>query len=330
MTKNYFNPETGKYYDPKKDHKVAIVTGGNQGIGFYTVLHLYLHGYTVYMLARSEDKALKAIKDIEEEGKKRADKYDEEQSKSRHFGEIQYIHSDLTDLKLVEQASKLIKDKEQVIDILINNAGIMAVPFEMTKDNYEIQYQVNVVAPILLTFNLLPLLNKASDPRVVFVSSIGHMVATKYETTTDKLNKCPAVWYNFLRYGISKLAMIHFAKMLGKNHSNILSIAVHPGIIHTSLYTPFLNMVPILSKPLKAILEASTAMVSIGPEEGSLASLKVALDPELTTEKDGDKFFKDGGVPMTSSKLSRNEQYMKQTWDWNIDQLKQRGFTFDT
>ena len=83
--------------------------------------------------------------------------------------------------------------KEEKLDVLINNAGVMGVPYEVTKDDYEIQYQVNFVAHFLLTLQLVPYLRKTVDaggtPRIVNLSSIGHNFSYKhFRPDQNKLN----------------------------------------------------------------------------------------------------------------------------------------------
>ncbi|WEJ96472.1 NAD(P)-dependent dehydrogenase [Yamadazyma tenuis] len=308
------------------DSKVAIITGGNQGIGWYTVLHLYLHGFKIYMLARNEERALKAIEEIKVEAEKRVSKYDEAETRSRFFGSIHYIPCDLLDLKNVEKAAETIKKAEDHLDIIINNAGLMGCPFEMTKDNYEVQLQVNVVSHVLLTLSLLPLLVNSKAPRVVQVSSLGHNLATSFYENTNDLNKSPSSYYSMLRYGVAKTAAIHFTEVLAKKYPNILCVAVHPGVIATSLYDFVWSTNGFLGTISSWIFKVSGSIIAVSSEVGAYASLRAALDNTLTVDQNNGCFLTTGGVMSSASKVARNMDYAEKTWNWNITQLQERGF----
>ncbi|KAI5961803.1 hypothetical protein CANMA_003780 [Candida margitis] len=327
----FYNPSTAPYYNPETERKVAIITGGNSGIGWYTTLHLYLHGYVVYMAGRTESKVKKAFEDIEKEAKARVAA--NKDAKSDHvFGELHYIHIDLLDLSTVPKAvAAFAAAKEEKLDVLINNAGIMGVPYQVTKDDYEIQYQVNFVTHFLLTLQLVPFLQKTveagSTPRIVNLSSIGHNFAYKYfKPEKNKLNAFPNSIWTWVRYGIAKAAEIQITKEWAIKYPKFLSIAIHPGVIlGTNLYD-YWRQIPIIKYPASAIFALSDKVMGVSNEEGSLATLRAAMDPTLNTKQDNGEFLVTGGIVEKPSKVASNLEYAKETWDWNIEQLKKRGF----
>lgn len=326
---NFYNPATAPYYDPKTERKVVLITGGNSGIGWYTTLHLYLHGYVVYMAGRTELKVRKAFEDIEKEAKERASK---EGKTEQVFGELHYIHIDLLDLSSVPKAvEEFAAAKEKKLDVLINNAGIMGVPYKVTKDDYEIQYQVNFVAHFLLTLQLVPYLQKTVDagetPRIINLSSIGHNFAFKhFKPEQNKLSTFPNSVFTWVRYGIAKTAEIQITKEWATKYPKFLSIAIHPGVIlGTNLYDYWRN-VPVFKYPASAIFALSDKVMGVTNEEGSLATLKAVMDPKLNTKQDNGEFLVTGGVVEKPSKIASNMEYAKETWNWNIEQLEKRGF----
>lgn len=321
-----FDPAKTPYFDPSKNVQISIVTGGNQGIGFYTVLHLYLHGFKVYMLGRNEEKCLEAIKKIKEEAKQRESNYTESEKGERFLGLLEYTKCDLTELASVAAAAESIIEKEEHLDLLINNAGIMGCPFEKTVDDIEIQYQVNVTGHFLLTMKLLPLLKKASSPRVVHVTSLGHLLSNKYYKNNEDLDHSPKVFYAYKRYGVAKLGIIHFIKQLAKQNPDILCIAVHPGIINTNLYLSTWTTNGYLGTLGKTIFNTFNGIASVSKEVGAYAALRGALDDSLSKEDENGVYLTTAGVKSTPSRLARDPELAKQTWDYNYEQLTKRGF----
>ncbi|CAK9438753.1 uncharacterized protein LODBEIA_P29770 [Lodderomyces beijingensis] len=324
----FFDPASAPYYDPVVDRKVALITGGNTGIGWYTVLHLYLHGYIVYLAGRTESKVLQAFEDIKKEAETRINKTGEKHP----LGQLHYIRIDLLDLSTVPKAVEQFLSQEKKLDVLINNAGIMGVPHEITKDGYELQYQVNFVAHFLLTLQLIPTLLKDAEtskepPRIVVLSSIGHNFSYKhFKPEQHKLNTFPNAVFTWVRYGIAKTAEIQFVKELSIKYPQILSIAVHPGIIlGTELYNHW-RQIPVIKYPANAFFSLSDKCIGVSNEEGSLASLRAAMDPSLTPEKDNGEYIATGGVVDKPSKVAANRKYAEETWNWNIEELKKRGF----
>lgn len=136
--------------------------------GYYTVLNLAKHGAHVYMCSRSDTKGNKAIADITELNPK---------------AHISLLKMDHMSLKSVVDAARQFVSKESALHGLINNAGIMATPFEMSKDGHEAQWQTNYLAHWLFTSQLLPLMLSTSKAlpagsvRIVNLTSSGHFMA---------------------------------------------------------------------------------------------------------------------------------------------------------
>ncbi|EGW34675.1 uncharacterized protein SPAPADRAFT_69100 [Spathaspora passalidarum NRRL Y-27907] len=316
----FYDPTTAPYLDPKKDRRVVFITGGNSGIGWYTCLHLYLHGYIVYVGGRTESKVVKAIDEIKAEARER---------QNRHFGELNYVYIDLTDLSTVPKAVETFGSKENKLDVLINNAGIMGVPYEETKDGYEIQYQVNFVSHLLLTLKMIPYLQAAAHPRIVNLASVGHNSEFKYfHPKNHYLKHFPNSVYTWIRYGKSKCSQIQSAKALAKHFPEILSVSVHPGIIvGTELYDHWRN-IPGLKFVGNGVIGTMGKLMGVSNEEGSLATLKAAMDPELTL-KDNGNYYVTGGILGSPSSVASKQSNVEETWKWNIEQLDKRGYHFD-
>lgn len=323
-----YNPDEAEYLNPAIDRRVVFITGANSGIGYYTALHLYLHGYIIYIGGRNEDKVIKAITDIELEAKSRIAS---QPPSNKHVGELHYIHLDLLDLSSVIEAANEFSKRESKLNILINNAGIMALPYEISKDGYEIQYQANFVSHFLLTFKLLPNLKNVSkegnyQPRVIHLSSMGHMIPYKYFDPSDKVNKFPNAYFTWVRYGNAKLAAIQFMKRFAKEYPDILALSAHPGVIvDTELYNHWKTL-PLVGYPMRAFLNLTHQVMGVTLEEGSFATLKAALDPSLVADKDGGKYYVTGGVETEPSKLATNKEYINRTWDWNMKELEEKGY----
>ncbi|KAK2060360.1 short chain dehydrogenase, partial [Colletotrichum caudatum] len=212
-----------------------IVTGGNSGIGYYTVAYLAEHGAHVYLCARSAEKGAVAIASI----------------KQLHpSANIEILQMDLMDLSSVVAAARRFLTLETTLHGLVNNAGIMATPFEMTKDGHEAQWQTNYLAHWVLTDYLLPVMLRTAKTlpsgsvRIVNLTSSGHLGApTGGIDFEDPSLKDSDPW---LRYGQSKLANILHTKTLHaaygpgsvraqNREGEIWVSSVHPGVVETNL-----------------------------------------------------------------------------------------------
>ncbi|KAA1476966.1 NAD(P)-binding protein [Dentipellis sp. KUC8613] len=235
---------------PDMDGKVAIVTGGNSGIGKETVKELLKKNAKVYMASRSKERCLQAIEDIKAETGK----------------EALFIKLDLSDLASVKQAAEeflrfifgflcgdalpdvLSPSKEQELDILINNGGLMGDPHDvLTAQGYDMQFGSNTLGPFYFTTLLLPALRAAAakskqqndehSVRVVSVSSASHTMVDTIQFDTLKDSKKRRNMGLQRLYGQSKLGTILFSKELAKRvHTDgIVSLSANPGMIATNI-----------------------------------------------------------------------------------------------
>ncbi|WP_269623434.1 oxidoreductase [Prochlorococcus marinus] len=205
---------------PNQKDKTVLVTGANSGLGFQTALALLSKGARVILGCRSIENAERARQEL--------------LSKVSH-GNIEVLEIDLADLEKVNKASDQVIAKYQSINLLINNAGVMAPPQTYTKQGLELQFAVNHLSHMALTLKMLPLLSKQSGGRVVTVSSgAQYMGKINWDDLQGERN------YNrWASYSQSKLANVMFALQLSKklkeSNVDIASLSAHPGLARTNL-----------------------------------------------------------------------------------------------
>ncbi|CAG2104906.1 unnamed protein product [Medioppia subpectinata] len=199
--------------------QVVVVTGANTGIGKETAYQLTLRDAKVYILCRDQKKGKAAVKDIQSLNPK---------------ANIKLLSLDLSSLTSVRKCVEELSGLETKVDILINNAGVMACPEWQTEDGFEMQFGTNHLGHFLFTLHLIPLLKKAPAGRIVNVSSTGHQFG---EINLQNINLRNGAYHNFFAYGQSKLANVLFSRELAKRlrHSNINTYSLNPGAIDTDL-----------------------------------------------------------------------------------------------
>jgi len=206
---------------PSQLGRTAVVTGATGGLGYETALALSKAGAEVILAGRDDRKGWSAI-----------DKISHEVAGAR----LSYEHLDLASLASVADFAQRMHVR-QSLDLLINNAGVMALPRrQTTADDFEMQFGTNHLGHFALTARLMPLLRRASGPRVVSLSSLVHR--TGFIDFNDLQGV--RVYSPWKAYGQSKLACLMFALKLQRRSDaagwNLISNAAHPGFARTNLF----------------------------------------------------------------------------------------------
>ncbi|KAK3374327.1 hypothetical protein B0T24DRAFT_530007 [Lasiosphaeria ovina] len=322
---------------PDLTGKVIIVTGGNSGIGYHTVTHLAAHGAHVYMCSRSADKGTAAIAKI----------------KTTHpSAHISLLQADLADLGSVVAAATRFLAAETALHGLVNNAGIMATPFQLTRDGYEAQWQTNYLAHWVLTTRLLPLMLRtaralaATAPgsvRIVNVTSSGHLMAPKAGIDFDdppslKLKDGAGPWQ---RYGQSKLANILHARTLHRRHGpgsassdsnnsgaagEIWVSAVHPGLVDTNLAA---GSAPESAGGVRFVASLARKLgLMYSADKGSWTSVFCAASPLMRPEQSGGYFeiLRRLGEPWWLSRAAKDDELAERLEAWTCEAMRKGGW----
>ncbi|MDJ0641891.1 MAG: SDR family NAD(P)-dependent oxidoreductase [Erythrobacter sp.] len=199
--------------------KTVFVTGGNSGLGAETGRAMAAKGAHVVLAGRSQEKLDEAAAAI---------------SADHPDARVETIICDLSSLDGVRACGKEANRCLSKIDVLINNAGVMACPLSKTADGFEMQFGTNHLGHFTLTKHLMPLIEAGSDKRIVNLSSRGHFIAP---ANLDDPNFEDAAYDPWLSYGQSKTANVLFSVGLEERVADkgIHAYAVHPGGIDTNL-----------------------------------------------------------------------------------------------
>ena len=249
---------------PDQHGKIVVITGANSGIGFETALALAGKGAQVILAARSPEKGQAAVEKI----------------RSR------YAHSspepmllDLADLSSLPAFAASFLSRFTSLDVLINNAGLMAIPLTRTADGFEMQFGTNHLGHFALTGLLLPALLKAEAGRVVTVSSISHHLGViNFKNLDGSISYGP--WN---AYHQSKLANLLFTyelqRMFEAHHAQAISVGCHPGYSATNLQVVGPRMSG--SKPIENLMVWANRTFAQSAAMGSLPVLYAATAPEV-------------------------------------------------
>ncbi|KAI0159882.1 hypothetical protein GGR52DRAFT_166109 [Hypoxylon sp. FL1284] len=258
---------------PDQTGRVFLVTGGYAGVGFELCKILYAHNAIVYVAGRSASKAEKAISNIKD-------------ASPSSSGRLEFLSVDLSDLSTVKPAVESFTAKEQRLDVLVNNAGVMFPP-KGTKDSHgnDLQVGTNCLGPYLLYQLLLPLLSKtaASSPtasvRVTWAGSLAVHIAAPgpHGMALDK-EGCPRDKGQETNYAQTKVANAFFAREFAKTtpETGVVHAAFNPGNLRTELQRHWKGIIPwIVDKMIYPAIY------------GAYTELFAALTPELTPALSG-------------------------------------------
>jgi len=239
---------------PVLGNKRVIVTGANSGIGFQMARVLSSKGAQLIIACRNPEKARIAADKIKKE-----------------FNDVDpgIMQLDLSSLESVNSFAADYRKKYDSLDVLINNAGVMATPYRTTKDGFEWQFGINHLGHFALTGKLIKILMSTPGSRVVNITSIAHFNGKMH---FDDLSA--REWYSPMKaYRQSKLANLLFSNELQSRlegqGTGVISVAAHPGLSSTNIVKlPF---------PLTVLKE----LVLMSALKGALPALKGATDVNI-------------------------------------------------
>lgn len=282
--------------------KHVVVTGGNTGIGFESGLDLAKKDFEVTLACRDDNKAAAAAQRIRD---------------AVPGAKVSTLHLDLSDLDSVRDAAKQLLDSGKDIDVLLNNAGVMACPYMTTKQGFEYQFGVNHLGHFLLTTTLLPKLQQNAGPvRIINVASAAHAFG-KIDFDSFRTPKDYQTWP---AYGQSKLANIMFSYELSRrlqtSSSSPTVNALHPGVVRTELGRYMMADDNFMTKAMWALMTPFTKT----PVQGAQTSIYLASSPEV--EGVSGKYF-DNCRPISSTPASYDTEVAKKLYEVSLELVSQ-------
>ena len=297
------NVQTRKWVEadvPDQSGRVVVVTGSNTGIGYHTAAVLAYRGAHVVLAVRNLEKGNTALSRI---------------VAASPGADVTLQALDLSSLDSVRTAADALRSAYPRIDLLINNAGVMYTPKQVTKDGFEMQFGTNHLGHFALTGLLLDHLLPVRGSRVVTVSSMGHRIRAsihfddlQWERHYDRI----------AAYGQSKLANLLFTYELQRRLSarpgadkSTIAVAAHPGTSNTELTRNLPAIIRPAASLLGPILFQSSHM-------GALPTLRAATDPAVRGGQyyGPDGFAEQRGHPklVNSSAQSHDEDLQRRLW----------------
>ncbi|MDR9486785.1 SDR family oxidoreductase [Salibacter sp.] len=272
--------------------KTIVITGTTSGIGRQTALKLNAEGHHVIMLNRNEQKTK------------------ELQKKLLQPAQSTFIFCDLADLKSVKSAAEKVKVGFDSLDVVLNNAGGIIPDRQTTKDGLELTFQMNHLGHFLLTNELVPLLEKGKEPRIINVSSEAHKQANPDFDDLQLENG----YSSMKAYGNAKLFNIYFAQSLHEKlkDKGIAANALHPGVVDTKFGSDFKGFLKVLLKLFKPFM--------IKPEKGAETSIFLVTSDE-GYEKSGLYWKKK--KPASTASIAQNEENRERLWKESEKLVKQ-------
>ena len=241
--------------------QIAVITGGNSGIGKETAAALAGMGAHVVIAARNPAKAAAAVQEL---GRRAPE------------ATVEHLPLDLASFAAVRAFADTFNARFDRLDVLVNNAGASLRKRTVTEDGHETQFQVNHLSHFLLTALLRERLEAAPAARVINVSSIGHTVP-RHGLDFDDLDWQSRKYRGFIVYGHTKLANVLFTREYARRAegSGITANAAHPGWVASNFgregdMGPFIGVAMILAKPF-----------AISAEAGARTSVYLASSPDV-------------------------------------------------
>jgi NAD(P)-dependent dehydrogenase (short-subunit alcohol dehydrogenase family) len=282
---------------PSQDGRIAVVTGATSGLGYHTARALADAGAEVVLAVRDAERGERVRQEV---------------------GAAAVVRLDLAEQASVRAAAEELLARWPRIDVLVNNAGVMAPPHRLTADGFELQMATNHFGPFALTGLLIEALATA---RVVGVSSGMHRGA---KIAFDDLQS-ERGYHRWRGYSQTKLANLLFMFELGRRAAaarlSLVSVAAHPGIARTNLQAAGPGMDG--NRLRQAVIVGGTYIIGQSDAQGALPSLYAATMPDLPsgTYVGPDGIFEGRGHPklVSASRAAHDEVAARRLWEVSED-----------
>ncbi|WAU79784.1 oxidoreductase [Streptomyces sp. Qhu-G9] len=297
---------------PEQSGRTAIVTGANSGIGYVTARELARRGARVVLACRSESRGTEA-----------ADRLTDEVPDA----DVQFVRLDLGDLDSVREFAAAYGSAHDRLDVLVNNAGVMALPQGRTVDGFETQFGVNHLGHFALTGLLLPTLLTTPGARAVSLSSTMHATANIDINDLNSEQKYGR-WTAYSRSKTANLLFVHeLARRLAAAGSDVVAAAAHPGYAATNLQTAGPRMEG--RRVSQRFMETGNRFFAQSAEAGALPTLYAATAPGVRPDSfTGPSFLGWRGSPAKSwrAKWTLNDTAGQRLWE---ESERLTGVTYD-
>lgn len=271
--------------------RIALVTGASGGIGFYTALGLARAGFRVIVAGRDLDRTTRACRDI---------------AKRTGSEAVETALADFASLGEIRRLAETVLAEHDRLDMLVNNAGLIAPRFALTKDGFETTLAINHLAPFLLTNLLLDRLKTSAEGdisagRIVTVASVAHRGARLDLADFTQ----PRGWTSLGAYSRSKLANILFTRALARRlaSSGVVAACLHPGVIATAIGNRPGGFVGFGWSIIKPFLSS--------PEKGAATSLFLATVPDPTPFQGA---YVIGKRAVEPDRAARDDEFGERLW----------------
>ena len=269
--------------------KTALVTGGTTGIGHSTALLLAKKGYNVYIVGRSQEACELVVGELKA---------------ANPNGKFGYYLCDLLSQKQIRTMAQKIREEHDHLDVLVNNAGGVFAARELTEEGLEKTFALNHLAYFTLTQELLPLLQRVPNARIVCVSSDSHLSG---KIDWDNLQGEKS-YFIMSQYGNTKLMNVLFAKELARRltGSSITVNALHPGVVKTKIGNKSRNAF------FGFAWQAMATIAGISEERGAATSVYLASSPDV--EGITGKYFANSKEAKVNP-IADDENVAKKLWE---------------
>jgi NAD(P)-dependent dehydrogenase (short-subunit alcohol dehydrogenase family) len=282
------------------DHtpKVALITGGNSGIGKHTAIGLLQQGYRVMITSRDPERGKAALAEIEQAG----------------GGSVECLPLDLARFDSIRECAQQVLARHDRLDVLVNNAGLMLGDRRQTAEGFEMTFGVNHLGHFLLTQLLLDRLIASAPARVVNLSSDAHKGASKGMSWSDLQHT--ERYSGVAAYCESKLANIYFTRELSRRleGKGVTVNAVHPGAVASGFAR---------DGDTQGLLRAVFSIFRpfmISEAKGARTSIYVATSPKLEGETGG---YYAKCRPAKLTKVAQDDEQARKLWEVSESLIEQ-------